>query len=567
MPENLPTDYTVAMDWAWSDWQPYFDALVNTDLNEGNIREWLADWDAVFRLYAEVNTRIRIAPRLDTTDETATVRLKKFMDTINPEYQKVKFTLQKKLVESGLAPDELKIPLRRVEADLRLYNEANLPLFSEESEIDVRYMKIAGSQTVEWDGEEITLNKLQTVFQDHDREKRQQAWELMQARLSADRETYNQVWREFMGVRKQIYLNASFNDYREYAWLDRGRFDYTPHDAVAFTEAIAEVVVPANGRLLEKERQTLGYETMRPWDTAVDPQGRKPIVPYDDIETFKRQTETIFMQVDPELGQQFAMLRQDNLLDLENRKGKGPGGFCTYFAITERPFIFMNAVGLAGDVRTLIHEAGHAFHAFSGRRHPYRMMAVSPMEFNEVASMAMELLAYPYLEESKGGYLSTAETARFRSERLRGILSSWAYMAMVVALQHWIYTNHEQASEPDAVDAKWRELIAKYQPSIDWSGYEDYMVNRWRRQLHIFRYPFYYIEYALARLGSVQVWANSLDNQEKALEQYRYALSLGGTVTLPELYEAAGAKLAFDSETLGAAVLLIENTIAELEAV
>ncbi|MEM9951645.1 MAG: M3 family oligoendopeptidase [Chloroflexota bacterium] len=565
--DNLPTDYKIALDWAWDDWQPYYEALQSTELTEDNIREWLSNRDKVFRLYAEVATRIRIAPRLDTTDDNASARLKTFMDTIFPETQKVTFDLNKKSVDSDITVDEIKIPMRRIEAAIRLYTEDNLPLFSEESEIDVRYMKIAGAQTVEWEGEEITLRKLSTVFLDTDRDKRQQAWELSQARVLEDRETYNQVWREFMAVRKKIYENAGFNDYREYAWLDRNRFDYSPDDAKRFTQAIAEVVVPANERLLERERQLLGYESMRPWDTSVDPKGRDPLVPYDTIDEFKNQTEAIFMELDPNLGQQFKMMKDENLLDLDNRKGKGPGGFCTYFAVTERPFIFMNAVGQAGDVRTLIHEAGHAFHAFSGRRHPYRMMASAPMEFNEVASMAMELLSYPYLEDNRGGYLSTAETARFRAERLRGTLSSWVYMAMVVRLQHWIYENHDEASNPDAVDVKWLELMGIYQPSIDWSGYEQYKTNRWRRQLHIFRYPFYYIEYALARLGAVQVWANSLDDEAQALEQYQYALSLGGTVTLPELYEAAGAKLDFGTETLSDAVELIEQTVDELQAV
>lgn len=562
--ENFPTDYNIALGWDWEDWKPYYDELLATNVTQDNIREWLANWDKVRRMYNEVATRTRIAPRLDTTDDEASARLKKFMDGVFPEQQKVGFELNKKLVDSGHAPDEIKIPLRNISADIRLYNEENLPLFSEESEIDVRYMKLAGAQSVEWEGKEVTLRKLSTVLLDSDREKRQKAWEVSQDRVSQDRDTYNQIWREFMAVRKQIYQNAGFDDYREYAWLDRGRFDYSPQDAVAFTEAIAEVVVPANERLLEKERQVLGYESMRPWDTAVDPSGREPIVPYDNIDTFKNQTEALFMQLDPELGEQFKMMKDENLLDLDNRKGKGPGGFCTYFAVTERPFIFMNAVGQAGDVRTLIHEAGHSFHAFSGRKHPYRMMASSPMEFNEVASMAMELLAYPYLDESKGGYLSTADTARFRADRLRAVLSGWAYMAMVVALQHWMYTHHDEATDLDAVDAKWVELVNRYQPSINWEGYEQFKTNRWRQQLHIFRYPFYYIEYALARLGSVQVWANSLKNEQKALDQYRYALSLGGTVTLPELFAAAGAKLAFDADTLQEAVTLIESTIEAL---
>lgn len=565
MSQTVPQDYKVAMDWTWADWLPYYQPLLDADLNADTVMQWLADNDAVQRLYNEVATHIHIAPRLDTTDEQATQRLKRYMSEIFPEHEKVKFQLQQKLVACDCAPAMIRVPLRGVEASIRLYTDANLPLFEQESDIDVRYMKIAGAQTVEWEGKEVTLKQLLTVFQDHDRATRQRAWEAMQARVSQDRAAYNQVWRDFMAVRKQIYQNAGFENYRDYAWLARGRFDYTPQDALNFTEAIAEVVVPANERLIEKARHALGYETMRPWDMDVDAQGREPLVPYDDIATFKQQSEALFKQLDPQLGEQFAIMHRENLLDLENRKGKGPGGFCTYFPLSERPFIFMNGVGLADDVRTLIHEAGHAFHAFAGRAHPYRMMARAPMEFNEVASMAMELLAYPYLSEAQGGYLSVADTARFRAQSLRRVLRGWAYMAMVVRLQHWIYTHHDQASDPDAVDAQWLDLITQYQPGIDWSGYHSYRVNRWRRQLHIFRYPFYYIEYALARLGSVQVWANALNDQAAALQQYRQALSLGGTVTLPELYQAAGATLAFDSATLREAVQLIETTINDLD--
>jgi oligoendopeptidase F len=138
-------------------------------------------------------------------------------------------------------------------------------------------------------------------------------------------------------------------------------------------------------------------------------------------------------------------------------------------------------------------------------------------------------------------------------------------MAVVVAFQHWAYENHALGSNPDACDDKWSELIDIYMPGVDWDGYPEVKKTGWHRKLHIHRVPFYYIEYGLASLGAFQVWMNAQKDQTKALQQYRQALALGGTVSLPELYQAAGANLSFDEDTLGSIVQLIEKTLAELE--
>lgn len=563
--ENLPSDYTVALDWGWDDWQPYFNALSETDLTEDNIETWLLNRDAVSRLMWEVSARINVATTVDTNDEVAENRLKKFMGEVNQNAQKVNFILDNKLVDSGLAPDEIKIPLRNLEASIKLFREENLPLISQLSDLGTRYNKIAGAQTIEWEGEERTLSQMYPLLKSTDRETRKKAYTLIEERLKQDREAHNELWREYMDVRKQQYKNADLDNYRQYAWLARNRHDYTPEDSLEFTEAISDVVVPANVRRLENAKEKLGYDSLKPWDMAVDPEGRDPLKAYETIEDFITKTEHIFNQVDSELGENFSTMKNEGLLDLENRKGKGPGGYCTYFALSERPFIFMNSVGLDRDVTTLLHEAGHAFHGFSRGDTKYLMQRSSPMEFNEVASMAMELLAYPYLTEENGGYFTEDEAIRYRIDHLKGIISFFPYMAVVVAFQHWIYANHEEASDPDSCDKKWLELWHKYMKGVDWDGYEDYIINRWRRQLHIFVVPFYYIEYGLAQLGSIQVWANAIKDQATALKQYREALALGGTVTLPELYATAGGKLSFDSKTLGEAIDLIENTLHELE--
>jgi oligoendopeptidase F len=273
----------------------------------------------------------------------------------------------------------------------------------------------------------------------------------------------------------------------------------------------------------------------------------------------------MFHRVDKQLGAYFDTMRQESLLDLPNRKNKAPGGYCTSFPATGRPFIFMNVVGLEDDVLTMLHEAGHAFHAFEQFNNlPYYQQMQIPMEFAEVASMSMELLAAPYLPEQEGGFYSKADTAKARIGQLEKLILFWSYMAVVDAFQHWIYENHDLARDTRNCDAKWRELYQRYIPSVDWSGLDDELMAIWYTQGHIFESPFYYIEYGLAQLGAAQVWANALKDQAKAVADYRKALALGYTVPLPQLYQTAGVKLAFDAATLGQSVELAEKTLNTL---
>jgi oligoendopeptidase F len=186
------------------------------------------------------------------------------------------------------------------------------------------------------------------------------------------------------------------------------------------------------------------------------------------------------------------------------------------------------------------------------------------MEFNEVASMAMEFLGSRYLIDS--GMYTEAEAARARIEHLEKTILFWPYMAVVDAFQHWIYENPEVATDPVKSSERWSQLFDRFMIGLDWSGLEQYKSTRWQRQLHIYKMPFYYVEYGLAQLGAAQIWANSLSNYDEAVKAYRRALSLGSTVTLPELFQAANARFAFDAATLKHSVDLMEQTIEELES-
>jgi len=554
------------MSWSWSQIEPYYQELTARNLAADTVEDWLADWSRLSRLIAETFSRLKVAVDLDTTDKVAEERYNTFLEKIFPSAQAADQKLKEKLLASGLEPRGFAVPLRNMRTEAAIFREANLPLLIEERKREAQYDKIIGAQTVLWQGVETTIAQLAPVYQNPDRSLREQAWRLAAERQLADREAINTLWQQFLQIRRQMAANANFNDYRSFRWQQLLRFDYTPEDSYRFHDAIEKAVVPAARRIYEKRRRQLGVKTLRPWDLKVDPLGRPPLRPFQTGAELMTKSAAIFHQVDPALGKYFSTMIREKLLDLENRKGKAPGGYCTSFPVIKRPFIFMNAVGLHNDVQTILHEAGHAFHVFERSRLPYHQQMRVGMEFAEVASMSMELLAAPYLADSEGGFYSTADAARARIEHLESSILFWPYMAVVDAFQHWVYEHPDAAADPANCDARWQALWQRFMIGVDWSGLEEALVTGWQRKLHIHTDPFYYIEYGLAQLGAVQVWRNALKDQAGAVASYRRALALGGTVPLPQLYATAGARLAFDAETLSEAVALMEKTIDELES-
>lgn len=560
---SLPNTLQEFSGWSWTQIEPFFKELEARAISAQNVNAWLADWTQLNDLLDETHTRLYVATSIDTTDRAAEERLHKFLDDIEPKAQAASQKLKQKLLDSKLEPKDFAIPLRNIRAEAALFRDKNLLLLTQEEKMSLEYDKIVGAQTVEWQGKELTISQLRPIYLDPDRATRERAWRLGSTRQLADRYALNELWGKLMELRKQIASNADCANYREFRWHELLRFDYTPDNCKSFHEAIEQAIVPVAQRIYARRRKQLGVETLRPWDLDVDPLNRAPLKPFQQVDELELKSESIFHRVDSELGDYFAIMRREKLLDLDNRKGKAPGGYCTNFAAAKRPFIFMNAVGLHVDVQTILHESGHAFHDFERNRLPYHQQRRVTSEFAEVASMTMELLASPYLDGADGFY-SKSDAARARIEHLEKNILFWPYMAVVDAFQHWVYENHAAAMDPSNCDKKWSEQWDRFMRGIDMSGLEADMANGWQRKLHIFELPFYYVEYGLAQLGAVQVWANALKNQAAAVKSYRHALALGGTAGIPKLFETAGAKFAFDAKTLGEAVGLMERTIEEL---
>jgi oligoendopeptidase F len=566
VPNSLPQDPETLLNWSWFDIEPHYNDLAARTLTAQNVTAWLADWTALDDRVSEMYSRLHVATTVNTADKDAEARFKSFLDTIYPNVEAAEQKLREKLLASGLEPKGFEVPLKKLRAEADLYREANLPLLTEEHKLGIEYDRIIGAQTVQWEGKEVTLAQLRPVYLDTDRARRERAWRASMQRQLADRAAINALWQKFLPLRQKLAANADKPDYRAYRWQQMLRLDYTPADCIAFQNAIEQAVVPAAKRLYEKRRQRLGVATLRPWDLEVDPQSRAPLKPFSQIDELKRIASSIFHHVDSRFGEYYDTMARDGLLDLDNRKNKAPGGYCTAFPMSRRPFIFANMVGLHDDLQTMLHESGHAFHNFERFALPYSQQRQVGLEFAEVASMGMELLAAPYLAAKDGGVYSDADAARARIEHLEKNILFWPYMAVVDAFQHWVYENPTDAADPSQCDAQWSAQWNRFMGGVDWSGLEEERATGWHRKLHIHQVPFYYVEYGLAQLGAVQIWANALTDQAGAVASYRRALALGGTAALPQLFAAAGAKFAFDAKTLHTYVDLMERAIEELES-
>jgi oligoendopeptidase F len=566
--QSLPSDAKSILALTWSDYEPFYEALEARPLSKETIEAWLKDWSTLAQTADEHYWRLYIATTVNTSDPAVEAGFNHYIEGIQPSVKTAEQKLKDKLLASGLSPKGFETALHMMRAEAEIFKEENLPLLAEEQKLLTEYFKLLGSLSVMWEGQERTLTQMLSPLYEPDRSLRQRAWEAVQAQLLKERQNINRLWEKFLPLRLKIAENADMPDYRAYIWKQRFRFDYSPEDCKSFHAAIEEIMVPAAKRVYERRKGRLGIDTLRPWDLNVDPLGVSPIKPYESIDEFKAKLQAVFKQVDPAFGNYFQIMMDEDLLDLESRKNKAPGGYSLGLHVAHRPFVFMNHTNTPFDVQTMLHEGGHAFHEFE-RAHIHfyqRGEYYLPAEFAEVASMSMELLASPYKTKECGGFYTDHEQARTMIELLEGIITLLPYIALVDAFQHWIYETPNVSSDASKCEEKWAELWDRFMIGIDYSGLEDHKKTYWHRQGHIFGSPFYYVEYGLAQLGAIQVWANARRDQKRAVADYRRALALGATVPLPELFAAAGAKFAFDAQTLKEAVDLIDEVIGEMEA-
>jgi oligoendopeptidase F len=539
----------------WSDLEPRYSALRRLNLDRHNLYPFLLEWSDLEKELEELFTFLRLSVDLNTADEPAHDRLIHFNQVTRPKAAIAGAELRNKVlaVKAPDVPSEVVLVLKRIRSDSMAYRPENVPLEAEQAHLVAQYSRLTGSQLVEYAGQKVTIPAVQEKLRHPDRGVRETAWRAWQQAKLKLSPRLDELFLKLLAVRTTMAGNAGCRNYRDLIWLNYYRYDYTPEQCYQLHDSIEKEVVPFASELLEIQRKGLGVDVLKPWDfywrSSADPFGRNPLQPFDTVTGLEDGLQRVFTKIDPELGRQFACFR-DGFSDLGSRPNKMSHAYCASFPVRQMPFVLENVVGSDNDVQISLHEFGHAFHGFASMREQSLIWNhFSVTEFVEVPSQAMEVLALPFLHQNQGGFYNDGELKRVYWRQITQVVHLLSWIGFMDAIQHWLYGELSAVPSIQEIDAKASKLIGRFMPQTDWSGFERELAKVWHYH-HLFTAPFYYIEYGLSWLGALQVWRNSLQAPDTTLAKYRAALRIGNSRSVPELFEAVGARFAFDRETI-----------------
>jgi oligoendopeptidase F len=543
--------------------QALYTRLSSREFNSSqDFGQWILDRSELEAALEQEGTILYIRMTCQTDDESRVKSYENFIKTIVPAIKPLKDQLNKKYLKSverfKLEEKRYEVYTRAVQTNVEIFVQDNIELQTKEKLLSNEYQTICGAMTVQFEGKERTLPEMGRFLLETDRTLRERAWKETAQRRLKDKDNLDEIFDKMVSLRNQIAQNAQCSNFCDYQFRSLHRFDYSPDDCKKYQESVERLVVPLWIQICESRRKQMQLDILRPWDTTVDPAGRPALRPFEDVEDLVKGCQNIFNRVDETLGKQFTDIARSGLLDLASRKGKAPGGYQSTLNEARKPFIFMNAVGTDSDVRTLLHEGGHAFHSLACAHDPLVDYRHGPMEFNEVASMGMELLAGEYMAE----FYNTEDVLRSQKSHWEDIIFTLVWVATIDAFQHWIYENpnHNRLARTES----WLNIRRRFGGDLmNWDGFEEEHGYLWHRQLHIFECPFYYIEYGIAQLGALQLWLNAKRDWKTALANFRKALALGGSRPLPDLYETAGIRFDFSEATIAPLMSAVKNELGK----
>lgn len=542
----LPNDLKIT---SWEVIEPYFQDLLERQISTaGELKKWLTDHSELEAVLEEDLAWRYIRMTIDTTNEDYANSYKQFVTDIQPKISPFEDKLNKKLVAcpltSELNTEDYIILFKRIQRSIDLFREENIPLQAKLSEESQKFGALSAAQTIDHNGEKLTMQKAALFLKETDEVIRKEVFEKISERRREDFDKFDDLFDHLLNLRHEVAINAGFENFRDFKLSAMCRFDYTVEDCEKFHASVKSLIVPIVKKIQERRLNLLGKEQFKPWDLDVDPEGKQPLKPFKTGKELLEGTIKMFDRIDPYFGECLSTMNEMEHLDLESKNGKAPGGYNYPLYEIGVPFIFMNAVGSHRDLVTMVHEGGHAIHSFLSRDLELTGFKNLPSEVAELASMSMELLS---MEEWSEFYTNDEEFNRAKREQLETIIKILPWIAQVDEFQHWLYVNYSHTKEERT--EKWRSLSKEYGTGlVDWTGFEDLRDSSWQRQLHIFEVPFYYIEYGIAQLGALGVWKNSLEDKSKAIHDYKEALKLAYTKSIPEIYSTANVEFNFGEQ-------------------
>lgn len=436
--------------------------------------------------------------------------------------------------------------LDRWACELRSFDPAIGEKLAEEQRLQSEAMALTGGARVDFRGASLTLPAVAASLTSPDRETRREAAAARWGWFAEHRETLDRQFDDLVKVRASIAAELGRPSFTELAYDRMRRTDYGAADVARFRAAIEEHVVPLVERIRARQATALGLDGLSIFDEGVQGPGQSP-TPGGDAPWMEDRASEMFRDVDQtagtRLGELFDRMREEGLLDLAAREGKGAGGFCSFLPSLGVPFIFANFNGTAGDARVFTHEMGHAYQGFSS----HAVLELGDQrrctsETAEIHSMSLEFLSWPWMELFFGD-----AAPRFRAEHLAQQIAFLPYGCAIDHFQHLVY------AAPDATPAgrhtMWSEVEQRYLPWRDWGDIPHGKDGAaWQAQLHVYQYPFYYIDYVLAELVALQLMELSLRDPAAAWASYQRLCDAGGSKSFRTLVQEAGLGDPFDPE-------------------
>ena len=554
----------------WENIEPYVNDLLERKLSSSDCLESLiSDSSNLAEHISETGALLYINMTCDTEDERKKNSFLSCVENVRPKLSKFSDELNRRIIDhKSIAdlPTRYDLMIRGIKSDIEIFREENIPLGVEQTKLVTKAQGITGAMTVVFEGKERTFPEMRGFLESNDRIQRENAWKSMVKRWMENSEELSDIFDELISIRHKIALNSGFKSYTDYMFRAMHRFDYTVEDCLTFHESIEQVCMPIVKKINSERIASFDLKILSPWDvneksgSGPDIAGKNPLRPFDNVDEMVNKLSELFHNMSNDLGTKFDKLVEMDTLDLETRKGKAPGGYQYYLEKSRIPFIFMNAAGLQGDLETMIHESGHAFHSLYCGHLDLIDERDYPIEFAEVASMSMELLTQPNWNIF---YEKQEDANRAKISHLEGVVFLLPWIATIDAFQHWIYANPGHTREERKI--QWISLRERFGSEMNWEDHEDFRELSWQQQGHLFGVPFYYVEYGIAQLGALQLWQTHRKNPEKALKDYSNAMELGNTKTLPDLFAAAELKLGFDEKHLQSLIGEVEVAMSEIK--
>lgn len=459
-----------------------------------------------------------------------------FMDENGPRYEKVVTDYYKELIKSPYRAELEKEWgeqfFKLAELQIKTFSEEIMEDLVKENKLSTEYDKLIASAKLDFMGEIRNLSQMRPFMESKEREVRKSAAKKVMSFFEENEKEFDRLYDELVKVRDSMAKKLGYSNYVPMGYARLSRTDYDSDMVANYRKQVYESLVPLSEELKERQRRRIGVEKLTYYDEPLEyvtgnanPKGDSGWI----IENGKK----MYHEMSPETGAFIDFMTERELMDLEAKKGKRSGGYCTVIADYKSPFIFSNFNGTSGDIDVLTHEAGHAFQTFMSMDHKLPEYKFPTLEACEIHSMSMEFLAWPWMES-----FFKDEVEKYKFSHLAGALTFIPYGVAVDEFQHFVFENPN--ASPDERKSAWREIEKKYMPSKD---YEDNdLLNRggyWFRQGHIFSSPFYYIDYTLAQVCAFQFWVRSREDREKAWEDYLRLCKAGGSMSFLKLVDLA----------------------------